>query len=254
MENSETIQRFLSYLETRRHLSLSTVRVYNQDLVQFDKFLAGASFLSVNANTIKAYFALMGENQYVSATICRKIAAIRSFYKFLVADRMVSFNPVSGIKAPKVEKKQPHFLGYEEAKKLFEAIRIDTWLGARDKAILELLYDTGIRVAELAVLNTDDIDFLGQVVHIRKNGQKEKILAISPSAFQIIQHYVELRNKKAQSNPKFDASALFINKNGGRISTRSISRKMGKYVKISELNKRATPTTLRYSFLAKHTS
>jgi len=125
---------------------------------------------------------------------------------------------------------------------------MDNWLGARDRAILETLYSTGIRVSELVALNMDDIDFLGEVVHIRGKGKKERISPIGSSALQTIQHYLEFRNKRAQSNSNFDSKVLFVNKHGGRLSTRSVRRKMDKYLKMAGLDPAISPHTLRHSF------
>jgi integrase/recombinase XerC len=124
----------------------------------------------------------------------------------------------------------------------------DSWLGSRDRAILETLYSTGIRVSELVALNMDDIDFLSEVIHIRGKGKKERITPISSSALQAIQHYMEYRNKRAQNNSHFDARVLFVNKHGQRLSTRSVRRKMDKYLKIAGLDPAISPHTLRHSF------
>jgi integrase/recombinase XerC len=172
--------------------------------------------------------AVLNEKQYSKATIARKLATLRSFYKFLVKRNRVGSNPVVGIRTPKQEKRLPRFLEYEEIKRLLETPPTDTWLGARDRAIMETLYSTGMRVSELVAMNLDDIDFLGEVVHIRGKGKKERICPISSSVLQIIQHYMEFRNKRAQHNGNFDGKVLFVNKHGKRLSTRSVRRKMDK--------------------------
>ncbi|GAH41837.1 unnamed protein product, partial [marine sediment metagenome] len=171
-----------------------------------------------------------------------------TFYKFLVKRNQVSSNPVTVVRTPKQEKKLPRFLEYEEVKRLLETPPMDNWLGARDRAILETLYSTGIRVSELVALNMDDIDFLGEVVHIRGKGKKERIAPIGSSALQVIQHYMEFRNKRAQSNSNFDSRVLFVNKHGRRLSTRSVRRKMDKYLKMAGLDPAISPHTLRHSF------
>jgi integrase/recombinase XerC len=113
---------------------------------------------------------------------------------------------------------------------------------------METLYSTGMRVSELVAMNLDDIDFLGEVVHIRGKGKKERICPISSSVLQIIQHYMEFRNKRAQHNGNFDGKVLFVNKHGKRLSTRSVRRKMDKYLKIAGLDPAISPHTLRHSF------
>ncbi len=282
MEDSNNIQEFLSYLEFEKRFSEHTAKCYGADLTQFGEFLIGRSedgsptaevvssahpeagpvtavvtqpktgldqlLLSVEVNTVRAYLAFLNEKQYSKATIARKLATLRSFYKFLVKRERLSSNPVISIRTPKQEKKLPRFLEYEEVKRLLETPPMDTWLGARDRAILETLYSTGIRVSELVALNMEDVDFLGEVVRIRGKGKKERISPIGSSALQVIQHYMEFRNKRAQSNTNFDSKVLFVNKHGRRLSTRSVRRKMDKYLKMAGLDPAISPHTLRHSF------
>jgi len=282
MENIAVIQEFLSYLSFEKRFSAHTAKCYGADLRQFTQFLVDYSeanrlgsdvapghyqhdatgpalatetkpkiaqlLISADVNVVRAYMALLNENQYSKSTVARKLATLRSFYKFLVKRNQITSNPVAAIRTPKQEKKLPKFLEYEEVKRLLETPPMDNWLGARDRAILETLYSTGIRVSELVGLNLDDVDFLGEVVHIRGKGKKERIAPIGSSALQVIQHYMEYRNKRAQSNSNFDAKVLFVNKHGRRLSTRSVRRKMDKYLKMAGLDPAISPHTLRHSF------
>jgi len=281
MEDSIIVQEFLSYLRFEKRFSEHTAKCYGADLVQFGEFLIGREdssltdeaislthpegvsatavatqtgakvdqlLLSVDVNTVRGYLAFLNEKQYSRATVARKLGTLRSFYKFLVKRNRLSSNPLMAVRTPKQEKKLPRFLEYEEVKRLLETPPMDNWLGARDRAILETLYSTGIRVSELVALNMEDIDFLGEVVRVRGKGKKERIAPISSSALQIIQHYMEFRNKRAQSNTNFDSKVLFVNKHGGRLSTRSVRRKMDKYLKMAGLDPEISPHTLRHSF------
>jgi len=283
MEESTIIRKFLDYLKFEKRFSEHTAKCYGADLSQFGEFLISTSgaghqpadepislaqhqagpatavatqatlkvdqlLLSTQTDTVRAYLAFLNEKQYSKATIARKLATLRSFYKFLVKRTQVSSNPVVAVRTPKQEKKLPRFLEYEEVKKLLDTPPVSSWLGARDRAILETLYSTGIRVSELVALNMDDIDFLGEVVHIRGKGKKERIAPIGSSALQVIQHYMEFRNKRAQSNSNFDSKVLFVNKHGRRLSTRSVRRKMDKYLKMAGLDPAISPHTLRHSF------
>ena len=191
---------------------------------------------------------MLNEKQYSKVTVARKLATLRSFYKFLVKRNQISSNPVGVLRTPKQEKKLPRFLEYEEVRKLLETPPVNNWLGARDRAIFETLYSTGIRVSELVGLNMDDIDFLGEAVHVRGKGKKERIAPIGSSALQAIQHYLEFRSKREQSNSNFDPKVLFVNKHGRRLSTRSVRRKMDKYLKLAGLDPSISPHTLRHSF------
>jgi len=285
MEKSVIVQEFLSYLRFEKRFSEHTAKCYGADLSQFEEFLIGRSedsrpsgeaisiahqgtgpatavatqpqvvagrgnqlLLSVETDVVRAYLAFLNGKQYSKSTIARKLATLRSFYKFLVKRNRLSSNPVIAVRTPKQEKNLPRFLEYEEVKKLLETPPMDNWLGARDRAILETLYSTGIRVSELVALNMDDIDFLGEVIHIRGKGKKERIAPIGSSALQVIQHYMEYRNKRAQSNSNFDSKVLFVNKHGRRLSTRSVRRKMDKYLKMAGLDPTISPHTLRHSF------
>jgi integrase/recombinase XerC len=283
MEDSTTIQHFLDYLKFERRFSEHTAKCYGADLIQFGDFLMSTSeaghpdseaisssedqesgaatavatavqrkvdelLLSAGTDDVRAYLVFLNEKQYSKATIARKLATLRSFYKFLVKRNQLTSNPVVAVRTPKQEKKLPRFLGYEEIKRLLDTPSLDNWLGARDRAIMETLYSTGIRVSELVALNMDDIDFLGEVVHIRGKGKKERIAPIGSSALQVIQHYMEYRNKRAQNNANFDSKVLFVNKHGKRLSTRSVRRKMDKYLKMAGLDPAISPHTLRHSF------
>jgi integrase/recombinase XerC len=204
--------------------------------------------LAVDVDEARTYLAYLNSKGYSKATIARKLATLRSFYKFLVKTGRCPSNPLTAIRTPKQDKKLPRFLEFEEVKRLLETPPTDSWLGARDRAILETLYSTGLRVSELVSLNMDDIDFLSEVIHIRGKGKKERITPISSSALQAIQHYMEFRNKRAQSNDHFDSRVLFVNKHGQRLSTRSVRRKMDKYLKTAGLDPAISPHTLRHSF------
>ena len=287
MEHSRPIvQHFLNYLKFERRFSEHTVKCYGADLSQYAGFLTNRhqgpsqpeqpgpipetnfdgqamaatavhidtevdiNELMVHADVedARAFLVMLNEKAYSKATVARKLATLRSFYKYLIRSGHIEENPLSSVRTPKQEKKLPRFLEYEEVKILLETPPLDNWLGARDRAILEVLYSTGIRVSELVALNMDDIDFLGEVVHVRGKGKKERIAPISSSALQTIQHYMEFRNKRSQNNENFDIRVLFVNKHGRRLSTRSVRRKMDKYLKIAGLDPNISPHTLRHSF------
>jgi integrase/recombinase XerC len=282
MEENKITQNFLDYLKYERRFSEHTAKCYGADLLQFSEFIGGTTesqdhddihssyaqqqsgtmtavatppavstdkqLLSVSTDSVRAYLAFLNEKNYSKSTIARKLATLRSFYKFLVKRNFLESNPVTAVRTPKQEKKLPKFLEYEEVKRLLSTPPTNSWLGARDRAIMETLYSTGIRVSELVGLNLDDIDFLGEVVHVRGKGKKERITPIGSSALQSIQHYMEFRNKRAQNNSNFDAKVLFVNKHGRRLSTRSVRRKMDKYLKMAGLDPAISPHTLRHSF------
>lgn len=285
MKDCELIQEFLNYLKFERHFSKHTGTCYSGDLEQFCDFLVshsaedadspgmvtssqpatcgkamgtsvttptetkiGRLLLAVDAKTAKAFISHLNGNRYSKATTARKLVALRSFYKFLVKRHWLDSNPVMTVKSPKQEKKLPKFLKYEQVWRLLNSPPLDNWLGVRDRAILETLYSTGIRVSELVALNMDDIDFLGEVIHIRGKGKKERIVPIGSSALQSIQRYIEFRNKRTANNSDFDNKVFFANRFGKRLSTRNVRWRMDKYLAMAGLDRSASPHTLRHSF------
>ena len=277
MNDCQLIQDFLKYLQFEKHFSEHTAKCYHADLVQFCQFLCDGSLqpadhhtrdhheggvavatrpqtdiqqqlLALDADIVRNFLAVLSEKQYTKATAARKLATIRSFFKFLVKRSYLSTNPIATIRTPKQEKKLPKFLEYEQIQRLLTTPATGHWLGARDRAMLETLYSTGMRVSELVALNIDDVDFLGEVVRVRGKGKKERVAPIGSSALQAIQHYLEFKNRRAQSNSNFDTKTLFVNKHGGRMSTRSVRRKMDKYLIAAGLDPSISPHTLRHSF------
>lgn len=276
-------QEFLNYLKFEKHFSDYTARCYGADLEQFVDFLHGQGtddhaspgtesygtwnadsggvataiktetkveelILTADVNLIRRFMTALADKQYCKSTTARKLATLRSFYKFLVKRNYVTANPVTTIKTPKQDKRLPRFLEFEEVQKLLNTPMADSWLGVRDRAILETLYSTGMRVSELVGLNLEDVDFLGEVIHIRGKGKKERIAPIGAKALQSIQQYIEYRNKRMQNDGAFDSKVLFANKHGKRLSTRSVRRKMDKYLRQAGLDPTISPHTLRHSF------
>lgn len=281
MRDCVIVQDFLNYLKFERHFSDQTAKCYGADLEQFcgflDKSVSSASqelqssdswgnssvatelqtetktdiqqaILEVTTDGIREFLADLANQSYSKSTTARKIATLRSFYKFLVKRNYTENNPVSAIRTPKQEKKLPKFLSYEDIKKLLDAPPLDHWLGTRDRAIMETLYSTGLRVSELVNLNMEDVDFLSEVIHVRGKGKKERLSPVGASALRSIQRYIEYRNRRAQNNSNFDPKILFVNKHGKRLSPRSVRRKMDKYLSMAGLDPSISPHTLRHSF------
>ncbi len=283
MNNSAIIQDFISYLKFEKHFSGHTAKCYKADLVQYCDFLNAqtqtdqdganpsnpwaadhstvatqaqtqtqtdldAALLAADATTIRRFMAELNTRSYCRSTTARKLATVRSFYKFLVKRSRVSSNPAANIKTPRQEKKLPKFLEYDQAQRLLNTPPAHTWLGARDRAMMEVLYSTGMRVSELVALNMEDVDFLGEVIHVRGKGKKERICPIGLTALQNIQNYLEFRSRRMANDSTFDSKVLFANKHGQRLSDRSVRRKMDKYLIEAGLEPGISPHTLRHSF------
>jgi integrase/recombinase XerC len=196
---------------------------------------------------VRAFMTHLHDKNYCKSTVARKLATLRSFYKFMLRRGLIEQNPVIDIRTPKQDKRLPKFLTIEEIDRLFSNCDATTMLGARDRAILETLYSTGIRVSELVALNINDLDLSQNVIHVQGKGKKERVIPISASAVQAILHYLDLR--RAALNPtKHNLDALFVNKHGQRLSTRSVRRKLDKYLLEAGLDLSVSPHTLRHSF------
>jgi integrase/recombinase XerC len=202
---------------------------------------------AVEADEVRQFLTFLKERDYSKSTTARKLATLRSFYKFCLKRSYVTSNPLSTIRTPKQEKRLPKFMEEEEVKKLLEAPDVNSLLGARDRAMLETMYSTGVRVSELVDMNVADIDFVGEVLHIRGKGKKARVTPIAPTALAWIRRYMEMRRADPRA-ASFNQEAVFVNKHGQRLSTRSVRRKMDKYLAQVGLDPAISPHTLRHSF------
>lgn len=208
----------------------------------------GADRLSgVDGGQVREYLAFLGTQSYSKSTTARKLATLRSFYKYCIRRSYLTEHPLASIKTPKQEKRLPRFLTVEEINQLLATPDDNTLLGARDRAMLEAVYSTGIRVSELVDLNIGDIDFTNQAIRIKGKGKKQRVSPIGLTALMAIRKYLEMRNADPRS-ASFDADALFVNKHGQRLSTRSVRRKLDKYLTECGLDPSISPHTLRHSF------
>lgn len=280
MNAKDLIEKFLNYLRYERHFSPHTAKCYAADLHQFCAFLTGtleqsglmrkangapvrtggaageaplpaalynAELLKVQADDIRRFLTFLNDQQYSKSTAARKLATLRSFYKFCVRRGFLDSNPVANIRTPKQQRRLPKCLEVEQINRLLNTPDASTLLGARDKAMLETMYSTGIRVSELVDLNIDDVDFEERSLRIRGKGRRDRYAPISDTALKSIRHYLDLRKGDPRSS-SFDPQALFVNKHGQRLSTRSVRRKLDKYLLEAGLDPDVSPHTLRHSF------
>ena len=196
---------------------------------------------------VKAFLAFLGTQVYSKSTVARKLATLRSFYKFCMRRGYVKTHPLATIRTPKQEKRLPKFLEVDKITKLLATPDDNTLLGARDRAMLEVLFSTGVRVSELVDLNFADVEFEGRTIRVRGKGKKQRTTPIGPTALAAVQKYLQLRRADVRS-VNFDQQALFVNKHGQRLSTRSVRRKLDKYLVQAGLDPTISPHTLRHSF------
>jgi tyrosine recombinase XerC len=235
---------FLTYLEIEKNASQHTLINYKIDLTEFADSLKKKPIESADYLDIRNFLAALKARQYSKSSISRKLACVRSFFKFLSRENIIKANPAVSVSTPKRDKKLPLFLELKEVESLLEAPRGDSESAQRDKAIMELLYGSGIRVSELKGINKDDLDFYSGLLKVRGKGKKERIVPIGSMALKAIESYLEKR-----TTPQHRVEhALFLNKSGTRLTDRSIRRIILKYARQVAITKQVSPHTLRHSF------
>lgn len=246
MSLDKRVQDFLDFLATEKGASGHTIKNYGIDLREFMKFVEGKDLKEVTYLDIRSFLAFLKAREYSKSSISRKLACLRSFFKFLTRENILTQNPAAGIATPKKEKRLPFFLNPDEITKLLEAPSKNSWEEKRDKAILEMLYSSGLRVSELVGLNYDDLDFFGGLVRVRGKGKKERIVPVGQVALKGLRTYLD--EKPPKEGAHGIKRPLFISRLGGRLTDRSVRRMILKYVKRTGLGKEVSPHTLRHSF------
>ena len=241
-------QKFLVYLKVEKNYSPHTLSGYSHDLREFQRFLGDAGLLGVAKETLRRYLARLNEQGLSKRTVSRRMATLRTFYRFLKREGHLQENPMGFLKNPKLEKKLPMVLDESEMARLLEAPKDDA-SGCRDKAILETLYSTGMRVSELVHLDLDHVDFIGGVCRVLGKGGKERLCPIGEGALKSIRRYLEAKGDKAKRS---DSRVLFANhstnQRGSRLTDRSVRRIVEKYIEQTCRRESISPHTLRHSF------
>ncbi len=237
-------EKFLNYLHAIKNASVHTLRNYGLDLDDFHKFAKVKDVKAVDKRTIRGYLAHLNQKKVNKRTILRRLSALRSFFKYLLKEGGIPLNPLEEIEAPKLEKKIPAPLSREEIDRLFEQPDTETFLGFRDRCIMELFYSSGLRISELAGLNRSDFDSKNLTLRVKGKGKKERVIPITKNAANWVERYL---NHPERDNHE----AIFLNKWGTRLSVRSVDRNFKFYLKKSGLAAKATPHTIRHS-IATH--
>lgn len=281
---------FGSYLADERHFSHYTARCYGADLRQFVAFLSDdfniqlddkleaeelarlaargtppadiagqikpktitEVIANADADLIRSFLVHLGDMNYSPATMARKIATLRSFYKWAERRGLAATNPMTLIRTPRQSKRLPKAITVEQVERLLCAPDQHDVLGLRDRAMLETLYSTGLRVSELVGLNLADLDFENEAMHVRGKGKKERLVPLGSHALASIHRYID----RVKTDPRFAKAwaedvaekPMFVNKHGGRLSSRSVRRKLDKYLREVGLDPSISPHTLRHSF------
>ncbi len=251
---------FLEHLRYERNLSEHTLRNYRSDLQQFLDYLAPVNsktskrtepdIASVDHLTIREWLATLHSAEKKKTSIARKLAALRTFFQFLVREGLVELNPAKLVSTPRLEKKLPVHLSIEEAVAFIETPDVTTDLGKRDRAILELMYATGVRVAELTKLDLGHIDFRNKLIRVTGKRRKERIVPFGEPALEALKAYLEVRDALLDAAPisARQPEVLFLNYQGTRITTRSVGRMVEKYIRVCAGRYDISPHALRHSF------
>jgi integrase/recombinase XerC len=246
------IDEFLAYRRDGRNNSAHTLRSYAADLNQFAEFLETRgvhSFKAVNMSVLRAHFAALTAHQYSKTTLARKQAALRAFFRWAKRQAYTDSDPARGLISPRLDKKLPKFLRSEEIEALMN-VPDSSPAGLRDRALLEILYGSGIRAGEAEKLNLEDVDLAESEIRIRRGkGGKERKALIGKPASKAIERYLQSGRPDLAKKARIgSSSALLLNKFGERLSDRGIRRTFDKYVDAAGARLKVTPHTLRHSF------
>jgi integrase/recombinase XerC len=242
------LSHFLSYLKYEKNASPLTIKSYKTDLNQLAEYMEerGASFREIDNVLLRGFLARLQERKNRKSTVARKLAAVRSFLQFWVDKKRLEDNPAKVVSTPKQERPMPSFLSEEEMASFLDLPRSNKALDLRDKAVLELLYATGIRVSELVGISLEDVSFEEGLVRVKGKGKKERILPFGRKAEESLRDYLRLR--PSINKGRIDEQALFLNYRGERLTPRSIERIIDKYIRLSALRRKISPHSLRHSF------
>jgi integrase/recombinase XerC len=243
------IQGYVNYLKVERNASPYTVRNYSDDLGGFLDFLRreGIKTLEeVDHHIVRRYLAHLQKRGFAKASIARKLSAIRSFYRYLMQRGILSSNPLLTMSSPKLKKQLPSFLSIEEMEQLLKAPNISTPQGQRDKAILELFYAAGLRVSEVVQLNLNHVDLISREIRVWGKGSKERVVLMGEPAVNTLQLYLHQGRHRLLDAGRADA--LFVNRYGKRISSRSIQTMVARYAREAGITTRVHPHMLRHTF------
>ncbi|RKY28284.1 MAG: tyrosine recombinase XerC [Planctomycetota bacterium] len=266
------VQNFLDYIDVERNFSTHTVRSYAADLHQFCRYLVAVALgedpadlslenlpawdaidpqrleqqlLSLDPPKARRYLAKLRNGDYSKSTAARKLATLRSFYKYLVRQGLVETSPLSVIRTPRRDQTLPKFLDIGQMARLLDTPDTTTLLGSRDRAILETIYSAGLRISEVVALNIEDMREFDGAVRVRGKGRKERLAPIGKGALRAVSHYLASRRASATG---LATGPLFVNRSAGRLTGRSIRRKLDKYMRQAGIPTHISPHTLRHSF------
>jgi integrase/recombinase XerC len=247
------VARFLQYLAVERNASSLTVKSYREDMAALTEYLSesyGGQLPAPGEITVfdlRGYVAALHDSGYAKSSISRHLASLRGFFRFGQREGWTKTNPAKPLRNPRKGRSLPHFLSAEDIGRLLESPPVEEPMGLRDRAILETMYSAGLRVSEVVGLDDGDLDFEAYVLRVRGKGRRERLSPIGSYAISALNNWLSVR--RLNSREAGGASApVFVNKFGRRLTTRSVARMLEKYLKLTGLDRRTTPHSLRHSF------
>lgn len=246
------LQDFKLYIEVEKNFSKDTIKAYHSDVLSFLVWLNDKDIKDVNYNLIREYLLYIKQFNYTKTTTARKIASLRTFYRFLYREQVIENNPAIGVHAPKRGKSLPEFLTEAEMDKVLNTIKMESPAGYRNRTIFELLYATGMRVSELSNLNFEALNLEENEIRVFGKGSKERIVLISERAKKYLSTYIKTVRYLIykEENPKGD-SPVFIGKTGFRLQPQSVRSAIKDVMKQIEIQKHVSPHVFRHSFATK---
>jgi integrase/recombinase XerC len=262
MKYQDAAAEFLHYLNNVKNASVHTVRNYGLDLEAFKNYFEmnaplskeAMTVLQVDKRLIRSYLADLSAKRGAKRTVLRRLSTLRSFFKYLSKERIISHNPLEEIDSPKLDKTIPTFMTYDQVLHLFDQPDTTTYLGFRDRCIMELFYSSGLRISELVGLSRADFDAKGLRLKLMGKGKKQRVVPITKTAADWLNRYLEHSERHHDGEDHFaevDPDAIFLNKWGKRITVRSVDRKFEEYFMMSGLAGKITPHTIRHT-IATH--
>jgi len=245
---TKELEEFIAYLKHEKNASPHTIANYKSDLLQLAKFLENKklSLRDIDNIVLRGFLAVLYDRGEKKSTVGRKLAAIRSFFHFCVRKHWLNDNPAKVVSTPKQDKPVPSFLTEEEMQKFLDLPQTAKPLDKRDKAMLELLYATGIRVSELVGICLEDVKFTERLIRIRGKGKKERLVPFGRMAEKSLRSY--LRARSMINKGQVEETPLFLNYRGQKLSSRSVERTVDKHIRCSALKRKISPHSLRHSF------
>jgi integrase/recombinase XerD len=251
MEWRKTISDFLDYMQNERHASANTVMAYRNDLTQFADHLSAtlpedATWSGVTVETLGTFVDKLAEQKYTASTSARKIAALKTLFHWMMQRGIVSEDPAAQLRSPKVEKRSPRLLSEDEMLRLFEATaRVPTPRGLRDRALLEVIYSTGMRVSEAISLRLSDIDLDASTVKCAGRGTRQRIAPLTPQAATAVRIYMETARTDMLGTANTDY--VFLNPLGTKLTRQAVWQLTRQYANLAGIEGELTPHTLRHS-------